>query len=190
MQHILSIQQFRITLAEACWAQGIELVEWVDEKILLRQPPVRVTLTGEQGERLQVALRPDAVFQIRLNTGKILTACLELDRATTVLRANKYQVRSMRRKYSAYLTYLQLLNTGQVAPVWGTNFIVTTVGTSSFSRTMHLREVCEDASDHDPHLHHFWFGYLPQLTAETILTSNAWLVGGRGDTLHRLLPQT
>jgi hypothetical protein len=190
IQHILSIQQVRITLAEACLAQGIELVEWLDEKILRRQPPARVTLTGEHGERLPVVVIPDAVLQIRRSTmpgttGKVLRVCLELDRATTLLRPSQWQVRSMRRKY---LAYQALLTAEQPAPMWGRPFIVLTVTTST-SRAAHLRAVCEEAGDAD-RAHCFWFAPLAALSPEAILTAPAWMVAGRGEERHCLLPQT
>jgi hypothetical protein len=178
IEHVLSIQQVRITLAEACLAHGVELAAWIEERYLRKQP-VRVALSGELGERLPVAVIPDAVLQLRLPSGKTLTACLELDRATTVVRPSQWQVRSMRRKYLAYRAVLA----ADPPPVWGTNFSVLTVATSA-SRAAHLQAICEEAGG-DPH---FWFATLATLSADTFLTAPVWQVAGRGAAGAALVP--
>jgi hypothetical protein len=181
LHHILALVDHKVMLMTACSAQQVELVEWIDDR-LLKKDPARVLLTGEAGERIQVSVVPDAVYRLRLPTGHQLACCLEIDRGTATVAASAWQSKSWRRKIMAYQA-LQIQ--GLEGCHWATpGFVVTTVTTSP-TRLQHLQSVCEAAGGG----HHFWFTTFDRLQADTILRAPVWQVAGKGTQLHSLLPE-
>jgi hypothetical protein len=181
LNHILALVGYRLILVEACVRQGVDLAGWVVDR-RLRKRPARVMLTGDEGERIQVSVVPDAYYQLKLPSGHTLSCCVELDRGTSTVAPSQWQAKSWRRKM---LAYQQLQAQGLADSEWATHgFIVTTVTTSAL-RMAHLKSVCEGVGGD----HHFWFTTFAELSAGTILTAPVWFVAGQGEKRHRLLPE-
>jgi hypothetical protein len=179
LHHTLKTVDIRLMLMEASLRETIELT-FLDERVL-RRDPVKVALSGRNGERLTVSVIPDGYTQLRRSNGKSLVACWETDLATSTLAPTKWQVRSYRRKV---LAYQALIAQAPANDLWDAQGALVLTVTTSGNRLAHLQQVCEAAAGD----HHFWFTTLDALSAQTILTAPVWWVAGKGETRHRLLP--
>jgi hypothetical protein len=179
--HILALVEYKLALAQACLAKGIRLSEWVGDKSL-RRDPAKITLTSDAGEQTQVSIVPDAYYLLELEGGLSLSCCLEIDRGTSTVETSKWQAKSWRRKVMAYQALQQQENSTNDWSAPG--FAVTTVTTSP-TRMAHLQSICEDAGGGN----HFWFTTFDQVSASTILAELIWQVAGKGNMLHRLVPE-
>jgi len=181
LNHMLQMTAVKLMLAEATLRQGVELADWIDDRVL-RKEPACVTLDGESGERLRVSVVPDAYFQLKLPSGSTLACCFEMDMGTSTIAPGKWQARSWRRKMLAYRTLMARL---PAEPGWAAAPFIVTTCTTSVTRRAHLRRVCQEAGGDQ----RFWFTHLDGLNADTILTAPIWSVADKGDTQHTLLPR-
>lgn len=181
LNHTLQTVDLRIMLAEACLRHQLKLAEWIDDR-LLRREPVRVSLAGEDGATLRVSIIPDAYYRLKLASGPTLACCLEVDLGTSTIAPSKWHARSFRRKV---LAYRHLMKGGDSNGLWNAKGIVVTTVTTSLSRVAHLKRVCENAGGDE----RFWFATFDSLQADTILTAPVWSVAGKGDQRFSLLPE-
>jgi hypothetical protein len=180
LSHILALVEYKLLLTQACLAKGVNLADFVSDRILRREP-ARVVLMNDTGEHTPVSIVPDAYYALELPSGHVLPCCLEIDRGTSTVATSKWQAKSWRRKVMAY----QALQQGIPGSTWAKpGFIVTTV-TTSLNRMAHLRSVCEETGGGS----HFWFTTFDRLKHDTVLTGAIWQVAGKDDQHLGLMPE-
>ena len=162
LEHTLSINDFRVMVTLAAARNGFDLTAWRSES-RLKQDYDRVTIAGPRGGR-SVSVIPDGYFALQTPQGRT-HFFLELDRGTM-------PTKRFRSKIEAYLAYYR--SGGYQRRYQAKSLRVLTV-TLSRARLASLLSVTEQAGGSV----WFWFGVLPELAPESVLTDPVWTVVGR-----------
>ncbi len=163
IEHTLAINDVMVAVTAACRQQAFTLEQWQTES-QLKADYDRVTIADGRGKPQHVAVVPDSYFTIIAN-GRRYPFFLELDRGTMTLKRFKTKV-------EAYLAYI---NTGAYQKRYQTRSVRVLTVTLSAVRMANLKQATEAVGD----TLWFWFGVLPTLKPETILTGAAWYQAGK-----------
>jgi hypothetical protein len=163
LEHTLSINDFRIAVTLACHQLGYAVLEWRSEA-QLKQEYDRVTLRTPTGRSRTVAVVPDSFFALQTPYGRT-HFFLELDRGT--MTTKRFQT-----KVEAYLVYYR---SGGYQKRYGARSLRVLTVTLGERRLESLKAVTEQAGGQA----WFWFGVLPELSAERALNAPVWSVAGR-----------
>jgi hypothetical protein len=178
LAHYLAVQDFRIALLGACQVQGVTVSTWMDEREL-RSDPDRVSLKKPDGDSKEVALIPDAFYELHTAKGT-LHFFLEWDNANDVIQPSRWERRGIRRKIEAYQA---LLASDRLQARYGAKSARITLVTTSAVRLAHMKDVSEALGAGED----FWFAYAGDVTPEALLTTPIWFIAGQGDERFSLL---
>ncbi len=108
MRHFLAINDFRITLRQACWASGVRLLGFIPDYYGERsdsgnvQKYIKDIVIDKSATKDSVSHTPDGVFALEAK-GKAALFFLEVDRGTEVISDPKAGVLKALKFYAAYL---------------------------------------------------------------------------------------
>lgn len=164
LNHALKINDVRIEFSQAAEACGYRIEKWVEETHLKSQEMKDyVSVIGETGGRLRVAVIPDAYFVLNLGDRRA-HFFLELDQATMSNKRWKMRI-------GAYLTYVQ---SGKYQERYQTHSLRVLTVTTSAKRLTNLKKTTESAGGREV----FWFSTLDQVLSNQALFSPIWQQAG------------
>lgn len=184
IRHRLAAGDVYVAIRSGAAAADYNLKCWIGEDELKgahSRDREYVTLVGPKGGTVRHAFIPDGYFRLGLG-GTTASFFLEVDRATTTLLASKGNHRDMRRKYQAYVSYI---DSGRYTQKYGGRGVrVLTVVEAGAERLKNLKRVCEQAGGK----RRFWFALAADVTPDRVLHAPVWQVATESDS-RRLIRQ-
>lgn len=165
LEHTLAMNDFRITVSEACERLGWRIAVWRTENALKANYD-RVTVRT-RGKVEAVPIVPDSYFVVDIPGRGVSHFFLELDRATMTLRRFKTKI-------AGYVAYYK---SGAYQRRFGAQgFRVLTVVDAP--GTVRVENLVKESASIPGVGRRFWFAHLPELTPERVLTGPVWRIGG------------
>jgi len=178
LEHQLALSETYVSLALATPTVGVDLADWIDDRQLRRDADT-VTFKDAAGVTQQMALVPDAFFQLRMGK-RVLNHFVEIDRSTVTLLSGKPNTRTWQRKVRAYMAYYR---SGDYARRFGhTRSLRVLTLADTPARALSMKAVAEAAGGGG----RFWFASARDATVEQILTASIWCKAGSGERLALL----
>lgn len=172
--HRLAVADVYVAVRSAAAALNYPLLAWKGEDELKgthSRGREYVLLVGPNGGRIRFPLIPDGFFRLQVGQSQA-SFFLELDRATTTVRAGKWNRRDMSRKYQAYTNYIR---SGRYEKRYGGHGVrVLTVVQAGARRLENLKRICEEAGGR----RRFWFALAEDVSPENALDVPVWQVAG------------
>jgi hypothetical protein len=172
ISHRLAVADVYVAVCSAAPTREYALDRWQGEDELKdthSQDKEYVDLVGPNGGRIRFPFIPDGYFRLGREQRQ-LSFFLELDRATTTVRAGKWNRRDMSRKYQAYMAYIE---SGRYEAKYGGRGVrILTVVQAGQRRLENLKRICEEAGG----TWRFWFALAQDVTPEKVLDAPIWHV--------------
>ncbi len=167
IEHLLKINDVRVSVAVACQTHGFTLDTWWDETVF-RAHPDYVALKDRRGRTRKKPVFPDGYFVLSTPRGTS-RFFLEVDRGTEALAKFAPQIAV----YEAYVA------SGQYQARFNARSLRILIVTSSPKRLAHLKRVVEKVGGDRK----YWFTTFAALSPDTCLTAPVWERLGSRETI-------
>lgn len=179
LDHLLLGNAFRVCVTLAARAQGVALVEWVDDDDLKKQQKENyVMLDGVDGEPpRRVPVLPDGYFLLQTKDFQF-RFFVEIDRGTIVGQSSRWGRRDMATRVRAYNAFVE---SGRFGERFGGQKMRVLTITPGEGRMRNLMQVTRDVGGRN----RWWFATFDQISPATVF-DDVWEVAGKSG-LHSLV---
>jgi hypothetical protein len=184
LEHVIALNDFRITVTHACERANFRLLHWYDDHFL-RSETMRDVVDDPLGGGAKIPIVPDSWVQLELPDGKRFSCFVELDR-------NTEERKQFTRKIRGYLVYWESGAYLRKYQTKGLTILTVVSARSPVHNDRRMRdlkawtEAERSYGRADTFTDLFWFAPLPVLTSESVLHQPVWTVAGT-DALHQLM---
>lgn len=158
LEHLLKVNDIRLTITQAVTANGWILEEWRDETAF-RASPDYVTLTNRRGQTQEKPVLPDGYFCMETPKGKA-RFFLEVDRGTEALSKFTPQI----------VVYEAYVDSGQYQARFAARSLRVLIITTTTRRLESLKTAIERSGGDSK----YCLTTFDQLTPETVFTQPVW----------------
>lgn len=166
LQHTLAMNEFRIAVSQACYANQWDMMTWLTENEL-KADYDRVRIPGRKN---LISLIPDGFFSIHVPDKGTTNFFLELDRGTMTLKR-------FREKIEAYIAYYKSGAYTKRYEAQGFRVLTVVDGIG----TGRVENLVRDVAQIPGVGRRFWFTHLESVNPQSVLTHPVWYVAGQED---------
>ena len=164
LEHLLEVNDFRMTFTLGCQYKGFTLENWIDDMSFHKS----YDTVAVEGYETPVAVQPDGYAVLRTSQHKQLHFFVELDRGTETV-GEKFK-----KKMAAYHTYFK---SSHILKRFSTKEIRVLIVAHSEKRAHNLKKITEKIGGKS----RYWFATLPELTPENIFNEPVWNKAGHSE---------
>jgi len=188
LDHVLSCNDFRISVTLAAKRLGVQLVEWLDDTMLRREyASDKVTILNKEGKPEQAFLVPDS-YVVLNEAGDIRRAAVEVDRRTVTGASEISGQHDWQRKIAVYQAWFQ--RGGLHEKRYGTHAGRVLVITTGQRRLENLKRITERVLEEqgEKQAARYWFTTADQVTPDSVISQPIWAVSCRQGLFSLLKP--